>query len=846
MAKIKEFESRALDLINFYRLNPVIAAEDLLMVNLPASQRVMLRDMWFKPYVMVAAGRGSGKCVTGDTIVFTDKGMKTIESMGHELSVLENISTKVKTHDGYAETLKWYYDGVKKVNSITTEYGYHISGTDEHRVLVLSEEGNLGWKYLSDVYGGDLIAIDRNINLWPETDNVSEVELNYYAYKTDTFIPKFVLEATKETVSRYLRVLFEQSGGFSNNTVIFSTRSKLLKSQLQTVLLNFGIISKVKETEICCKEGVCPIYTLYISKYFLHLFKDNIGFISQAKNRYLDLVIKENKAVYTDSDYFFDSVSSKTIKVDKVYDLVVPNKESFVANGIVNHNTFLLSVVSCLYAMLFPGKKVVITAPSFRQGRLVFDEINQRYIKSPIVREAAVKKPTFGADTCYLNFRGIENSPGSTIISVPLGTGEKIRGLRGHLIVTDEFAQVPEEIFDMVIRPMGATTTNPMEKVKRIKDLKDKLKAGIINEEDFEFEMSGESSNKIICTSSAYYTFNHMYRRMQSYEEEIKKGSKKYAVHYVSYRDMPEGFLDLDNIENARLTMSKSQFEIEYEAKWQSDSDGTFKASLIEEAKDKRCRVKLRGEQGKKYIIGVDPARSSDAFAVVVIEKSNPSSVVAAFQATGRKFPEMAKIVRDYCDKYDTELIVMDAGAGGGGVAIKDLLANEQMFGSNLILDMEDEEYKNVSGRKILRMDVPRSNTIAETNYATVNLLEQGLLKFPYPPVEASSPNIFEEKDTVYSNIQDMLKQTMSITTTVTKTGKPHFDIPADGSGSRKKDLYSAFILAAKGLYDSITMREDNSNIVNKGGLVIPVADRSGQSTYTPSITHVMDFPYRR
>ena len=503
--------------------------------------------------------------------------------------------------------------------------------------------------------------------------------------------------------------------------------------------------------------------------------------------------------------------------------------------------SYLLSVITSLYGLLYPGKKILITAPSFRQAKFVFDEVEQRYIQSPILREATSKKPTTGSDRCYLQFRGSDNSPGAIILAVPLGDGSKIRGLRGHLIVTDEFAQVPEEIFDMVIRPMGATVTNPMEKVRHLERLKDNLLSGAITQEEYDAELSGQQSNKIICTSSAYYTFNHMYRRLQTYEKKIQENSPHYAVHYVSYNDMPSGFLDLNNIENAKATMSRSAFSIEYDAKWESDSDGVFKASLIDQCKSSKHQVKTRSDIGRKYVIGVDPARSSDAFAVVVIEMGNPSSVVYAYQATGEKFPAMAQIIFDFCKKYDTKLVMMDAGSGGGGVAIKDLLANDQLFrGQTLILDMEDEEYKNVEGRKILRMHDPKPKTIAESVYASLNLLEQGLLKFPYPPYEFKA-----ETDTAYSDIQEMLKQMMSIVVTETKTGQAHFDIPATGSGSRKKDLYSAFVLAAKGLYDEITSREDDYHHVNRGGLIIPTS-RGLSMGHGPQVSSVTNYPGRR
>ncbi|MCK5016001.1 MAG: terminase family protein [Candidatus Peribacteraceae bacterium] len=498
--------------------------------------------------------------------------------------------------------------------------------------------------------------------------------------------------------------------------------------------------------------------------------------------------------------------------------------------------SYLLSVISALYALLYPGKKVLIMSPSFRQSKHCFDELKRRYIESPILREACVKKPIIGSDRCYLDFYGVEGKAGSNVSAFPLGDGSRIRGLRGHFILVDEFAQVPEDIFETVIRPMGATTMSPMENVRRLQMLKDKLEDGILSKDEYETERDGMQTNKIVGVTSAYYQFNHVYRRIQKYQEEIDKGSTKYGLCYISYEDMTEGFLDSNNIEEAKITMSRTEFNLEYRGIWESDSDGVFKASLIEGCKSRACPVRLKGEIGKKYIVGVDPARSSDAFAIVVIEIGDPSFIVHAFQVTGETFPKMSSIIYDFCSKFDSQLIMMDAGSGGGGVAIKDILSSEQFSKGHLILDMDDEDHRKLKGQRILRMHDPKPKSIADANFAALNLLEQGLLRFPLPPVDGH-----EERESVYSDIKEMTTQMMLITTTQTKSGLLHFDIPSTGKGKRKKDLYSAFILAAKGLYDTVVAREEETYFINQGGLIIPI-DRVHSS---PAISSISNYPGR-
>jgi len=49
------------EMIEMYRNDPVIAADNLLRVDLAPIQRVILRDMWFKNFTISVVTRGGGK-----------------------------------------------------------------------------------------------------------------------------------------------------------------------------------------------------------------------------------------------------------------------------------------------------------------------------------------------------------------------------------------------------------------------------------------------------------------------------------------------------------------------------------------------------------------------------------------------------------------------------------------------------------------------------------------------------------------------------------------------------------------------------------------------------------------
>jgi hypothetical protein len=54
----------------------------------------------------------------------------------------------------------------------------------------------------------------------------------------------------------------------------------------------------------------------------------------------------------------------------------------------------------------------------------------------------------------------------SWAMAVPLGDGNKIRGLRAHTIIADEFNSIPTHIYETVVAGFAAVSSNPTQNVK--------------------------------------------------------------------------------------------------------------------------------------------------------------------------------------------------------------------------------------------------------------------------------------------------------------------------------------------------------------------------------------------
>jgi len=445
--------------------------------------------------------------------------------------------------------------------------------------------------------------------------------------------------------------------------------------------------------------------------------------------------------------------------------------------------TFLLALYCVLKAMLFPREKCVVASSSYRQAQFTFDEIIKIYEESPLLRQACTKPPAKGPNSCEMH---LEN--GSKVIAYPLGDGQKIRGARANTLVMDEVAQIPSEIINLVILPMMNTRQDP-------------------------FDTSGRK-NHLVMASSAYFQFNHLYDRYRQYQEKTNPSSPEfddaYGLHVYTVDDMPDGWMDEKIIAEARATLTELQFMMEYMCIFPPDSDGFFPAALVNGARKQSVIIEPTGEKGAEYVFGIDPARSGDNFALVVIKLDTTGSgsprnkVVACYSLHRHTFPQMHEFIRYQLRNYESnggKVVRIQMDNGGGGQTLRDLLAEEFAWFNEeterwetmpAIVDMDNEEFEFLSGRRILRMQVFGSQSINTMNYDLRADLEKGKLLIPIQP--PSHEDVYER---LMREIEDMVQETMTIVATPnSKSGFLHFDTPKQ---RMKKDRYSALLIAAQG-----------------------------------------------
>jgi replicative DNA helicase len=122
-----------------------------------------------KPDLLIFAGRpGMGKCVTGDTLVATGRGMLPIAALkpaavagipDEDGGVYYPLEIGVQTPDGLRQTAYFYDSGIQPTLKITTRAGYTLTGTYHHPVLSQSRLGHRAWRPLDSFRPGDAVRV---------------------------------------------------------------------------------------------------------------------------------------------------------------------------------------------------------------------------------------------------------------------------------------------------------------------------------------------------------------------------------------------------------------------------------------------------------------------------------------------------------------------------------------------------------------------------------------------------------------------------------------------------------------------------------------------------------------
>lgn len=440
--------------------------------------------------------------------------------------------------------------------------------------------------------------------------------------------------------------------------------------------------------------------------------------------------------------------------------------------------SFLLALYSVLRCVFVPGTKVVIVGGGFRQSKILFEYMENIWRTSPILRSIFSGNddgPRRDVDRCTLRLGD------SWAMAIPMGDGSKIRGLRAHIIIADEFASISPDIYETVVAGFAAVSASPIENVKEEARKAAMKELGIWDEalEKLNYKMG----NQAIISGTADYGFKHFAQYWKRYKAIIQsKGDpiklrevfgedvppnfnwQDYSVIRIPYELIPKGFMDDKQVSRAKATIHSGIYQMEYAACFVNDSEGFFRRSLIEscvvsnenpilvEGKQVLFDAVTRGQQDRHYVYGIDPASEKDNFSIVILEVYPSHSRVVYVWTTNRTnfkdrqktglvdehdfYGFCARKIRNLMKVFPPIRIGLDAQ--GGGVSIEEALHDPDKLdeGEKLIWPIIDpnkrKDTDHQSGLHILEMvQFAKADWTAQANHGLRKDLEDKVLLFP-------------------------------------------------------------------------------------------------------------------
>ena len=330
--------------------------------------------------------------------------VRDLDCLGYDVSCLKEAEYKISGNAGSLPVLidlnknflmfvgLWIADGCYDTRSI-------ILSVVEEENREIAYEISKKYKFNTKLHSDTFSLMLNSATLKEIMRNILDLKGNAYTKR----VPEWIFNLSKEQVSYVLNGIFSGDGHVSEKEIVIPLSSLNLLKDIQTLLLKFGIILRIG------KMREDKTYNSSISSWkFWKLFKEKIGILPKQKlgrldtlhlkksthdnsdiiplNKETKILIKEIYKEFNSQDYFKrknnvgrEKLNSMLIQVedecelvnnlrnlaisdifwdqikkieiindfdDYVYDISVPENESFVCNNIIAHNTQELPVRS--------------------------------------------------------------------------------------------------------------------------------------------------------------------------------------------------------------------------------------------------------------------------------------------------------------------------------------------------------------------------------------------------------------------------------------------------------------------------------------------------------------------
>ena len=342
--------------------------------------------------------------------------------------------------------------------------------------------------------------------------------------------------------------------------------------------------------------------------------------------------------------------------------------------------SFLSAVFCVIRCILYPGTKICIASGTRGQSINVLEKIilELKPLSPELAAEIDDKQTKINGTNAQIVFKN------SSYIKV-VTAADSARGNRANLLLLDEFRMIAKDVIDTILRKFLTQKRMP-----RYEEL---------SKEERKAEYAKEK-NKTMYLSSAYFVDHWSYLKCTDTCQFMLNDTKRQFVCGLPYQlSISEGLLDEDTVadEMAETDFNEIKFQMEYEALWYGNTDGSF-FDYNSISKNRRIKYpmlpdKLSAKVNNSQYVKIQPKQNGEIrilsadIALMSSKKNNndataiflnqllptkagryTSNIVYADACEGLRTDDQALLIRKLFDEYNCDYLVLDTNGLGLGV----------------------------------------------------------------------------------------------------------------------------------------------------------------------------------
>jgi hypothetical protein len=555
----------------------------------------------------ICVSRRSGKCIDGSSLVIHPVTLRPTP-IKDLVFASRTLVFDFETNEVVWSNCEWIFSGFKKCIKLFLGTGVELVLSEDHLLF----DWKRGWVPASAITMGDRVLAPARIRIeGPDAPNEEEILFAVEQALTFSTIPDCVFRFNKTCLARFIAEYWFDKGKILHNDrlIVFLMWCRELALDFHHLLLRYEVESTVDE------DG-----NLLIS--------DPID-----RNRFLNLIGIETPVLEVRSPRRWEIVTgTRKMGNREVYDLSVSHRDhNFIANDVVVHNSFCMTILALWLALTRRNKNIVLFAPSTTQIHAFFDVFDKWVYCNPWVE--AMKHHTGWTSQPNMKRTFTTGSKVEGYITGMSGGLEgSRRGLTPDYILVDEAQEMSKEDWK-VIEPMMIGDTTRMGKIKT-------WIAGTIKEPEGNF-------------------FEKCTKREKGKSEEI---------FFIPITDNPD--FDKDQKDEIRKTVSPETWQTEYLLQVGEADTAVFRKHEVEACcmQDWDYGPEMINTH-KERIMGVDwdKGQAGTNIAIVQYDTIDQSmKTIYRYEVPRGDFTytNACRLILELYDWYMPSYVVADQGAG--------------------------------------------------------------------------------------------------------------------------------------------------------------------------------------